>query len=50
LPKTIESLGEVKPEPAYFAEENGKRTGFVFFDLKDTSDLVVNLVVGHSLQ
>ena len=38
LPKTIESiLGDLKPEAAYFAEENGKRTGFIFFDLKDTS-------------
>ncbi len=40
LPKTIESiLDELKPEAAYFAEENGKRTGFVFFDLKDTSQI-----------
>jgi hypothetical protein len=40
LGKTIESiLGELKPEAAYFAEENGKRTGFIFFDLKDPSHI-----------
>ena len=40
LPKTIDSiLNELKPEAAYFAEENGKRTGFIFFDLKDTSQI-----------
>ncbi|MGH9543961.1 MAG: hypothetical protein ACRD23_01975 [Terriglobales bacterium] len=40
LPKTIDSiLGELKPEAAYFAEENGNRTGFIFFDLKDTSQI-----------
>jgi hypothetical protein len=40
MPKTIESiLNDLKPEAAYFAEENGKRTGFVFFDLKETSEI-----------
>lgn len=40
LPRTIESiLSEFKPEAAYFAEENGKRTGFVFLDLKDPSQI-----------
>jgi hypothetical protein len=40
LPKTIESiLAELKPEAAYFAEDNGKRTGFIFFDLKDPSQI-----------
>jgi hypothetical protein len=40
LPETVESiLNELKPEAAYFAEENGKRTGFIFFDLKDTSQI-----------
>ena len=40
LPKTIDSiLSDLKPEAAYFAEDNGKRTGFIFFDLKDTSQI-----------
>ena len=40
LPKTIDSiLADLKPEAAYFAEDNGKRTGFIFFDLKDTSQI-----------
>ena len=40
LPKTIESiLADLKPEAAYFAEDSGKRTGFIFFDLKDTSQI-----------
>jgi hypothetical protein len=40
LPKTIDSiLADLKPEAAYFAEDNGKRTGFIYFDLKDTSQI-----------
>ena len=40
MPKTIESiLNEIKPEAAFFAEDNGKRTGFIFVDLKDTSEI-----------
>jgi hypothetical protein len=40
LPQTTESiLAELKPEAAYFAEDNGKRTAFIFFDLKDTSQI-----------
>ena len=40
LGKTIESiLADLKPEAAYFAADNGKRTGFIFFDLKDTSQI-----------
>ncbi len=40
LGKTIESiLADLKPEAAYFIAENGKRAGFIFFDLKDTSQI-----------
>jgi len=40
LPKTMDSiLGELNPEAAYFADDNGKRTGFIVFDLKDTSQI-----------
>jgi len=40
LPKTIETiLAELKPEAAYFSDDNGKRTGFIVFDLKDSSQI-----------
>src|ERR1700737_3607343 len=40
LPPPIESiLVDLKPEAAYFAEDNGKRTGFIFFDLKEPSQI-----------
>jgi hypothetical protein len=40
LAKTIESiLSELKPEAAYFAEDSGQRTGFIFFDLKEPSQI-----------
>ena len=32
-------LDEIKPEAAYFAEEAGKRTGYIFFDMKESSQL-----------
>jgi hypothetical protein len=32
-------LDELKPEAAYFAEDHGQRTGFIFFDMKDASQL-----------
>ncbi len=40
LPSTIDSiLQELRPEAAYFAEDNGKRTGFIVVDLKDSSQI-----------
>ena len=32
-------LDDLKPEAAYFAEEDGERTGFIFFEMKDSSQL-----------
>ena len=40
LGKTIGSiLKELKPEAAYFTDDGGRRTAFVFFDLKDASQI-----------
>ena len=40
LPRTIESiLADLRPEAAYFAEDDGQRTGFIFFDLKDPAQI-----------
>ena len=40
LAHTIESiLSDMKAEAAYFAEEGGQRTGFLFFDLKEPSQI-----------
>jgi hypothetical protein len=32
-------LDELKPEAAYFSEEDGERTGYIFFDMKESSQL-----------
>jgi hypothetical protein len=40
LATTIQSLiAPLKPEAAYFTEENGLRTGLIFFDMTDSSTL-----------
>ena len=40
LPKTIDSiLSELKPEATYFTDDDGKRTGFIFFDLKEPAQI-----------
>jgi hypothetical protein len=32
-------LNDLKPEAAYFAEDNGERPGYIFLDMKDASQL-----------
>jgi hypothetical protein len=32
-------LQELKPEAAYFFPDHGKRTAYIFFDLKETSQI-----------
>jgi hypothetical protein len=40
LGSTLEKiLVELKPEAAYFAEDNGLRTGYIFFDMQESSQL-----------
>jgi hypothetical protein len=40
LGSTIQQiLEDLKPEAAYFADEDGKRTGFIIFDMKESSQL-----------
>ena len=40
LGATIHSiLEEIEPESAYFAEDNGVRTGFIFVDVASESDI-----------
>jgi len=37
--KVQQILAELKPEAAYFVAEDGQRTGFLFFDMNDSSQL-----------
>jgi hypothetical protein len=40
LGKTIQAiLAEQKPEAVYFAAENGLRTGFIFLNMKESSEI-----------
>jgi hypothetical protein len=32
-------LADLKPEAAYFSEEDGQRTAFIVFDMNDSSEL-----------
>ncbi|HEY1810643.1 MAG TPA: hypothetical protein VGG42_18930 [Acidobacteriaceae bacterium] len=40
LGPTIQKLlGDLKPEAAFFTETNGNRSGYIFFDMKDASEI-----------
>lgn len=40
LASTIQKiLGDFKPEAVYFTADGGERTGFIFFDLQDVSQI-----------
>lgn len=38
-PMIQKTLGDLKAEAAYFTECNGNRSGYIFFDMKDSSEL-----------
>jgi hypothetical protein len=40
LGSTIQSiLADVKPEAVYFTDNNGQRTGYIFLDMQDASQI-----------
>jgi hypothetical protein len=40
LGSTIQSIvAELKPEAVYFADNNGQRAGYIFFDMEDASQI-----------
>ncbi|MFE3586597.1 hypothetical protein ACFXOY_03635 [Streptomyces niveus] len=40
LPNTMKSVFDrIKPEAAYFGSQDGMRTAYIVFDLKDASDI-----------
>jgi len=40
LSATIQQiLADLRPESAYFSEDNGERTGYIVFDMKESSQL-----------
>lgn len=42
LPSTLEDLlDRLQPEASYFFADHGKRSAFIVFDLKDTSEIPV---------
>src|ERR1041385_8863881 len=41
LGATIQSiLADLKPEAAYFTDNNGQRPGFIFFEMQDASQIL----------
>lgn len=39
MPQLMKSVEQLKPEAAYFGAKDGKRTGFIVFDLDNPSDI-----------
>ncbi|MGO9436544.1 MAG: hypothetical protein ACLP00_19895 [Terracidiphilus sp.] len=37
--KIQQILADLKPEAAYFSEDGGQRTAYIFFDMKDSAQL-----------